>query len=150
MRNISFSPPDISEAEIAGAVSALRSGWITTGQKTKLFEERIAAYCGTNRAVCLNSCTAALELTLRLLGVGPGDEVITSAYTYTASASVIAHVGASIVLVDTADGGFHMDYGKLADALHYLQRIVHIAFADAESFGQGLRVLLKLLDAAGE
>ena len=117
MRKISFSPPDISEAEIAGAVSALRSGWITTGQKTKLFEERIAAYCGTNRAVCLNSCTAALELTLRLLGVGPGDEVITSAYTYTASASVIAHVGASIVLVDTADGGFHMDYGKLADAI---------------------------------
>lgn len=117
MRKISFSPPDISEAEIAGAVSALRSGWITTGQKTKLFEERIAAYCGTNRAVCLNSCTAALELTLRLLGIGPGDEVITSAYTYTASASVIAHVGASIVLVDTADGGFHMDYGKLADAI---------------------------------
>ena len=117
MRKISFSPPDISEAEIAGAVSALRSGWITTGPKTKLFEERIAAYCGTNRVVCLNSCTAALELTLRLLGVGPGDEVITSAYTYTASASVIAHVGASIVLVDTADGGFHMDYGKLADAI---------------------------------
>ncbi len=115
--NISFSPPDISEREIEEVVSALRSGWITTGPKTKEFEKRIAAYCGADRAVCLNSATAALEMTLRLLGIGPGDEVITSAYTYTASASVIHHVGAKIVLVDVEPGTFHIDYEKLASAI---------------------------------
>lgn len=115
--SISFSPPDISEQEIEEVVSALRSGWITTGPKTKEFEKRIAEYCGTSRAVCLNSATAALEMTLRLLGVGPGDEVVTSAYTYTASASVIDHIGAKIVLVDTAPGSFTIDYDKLADAI---------------------------------
>lgn len=110
---IPFSPPDIGEEEITEVVDALRSGWITTGPKTKEFERQIAAYCGTNRAVCLNSATAGLELVLRILGVGPGDEVITSAYTYTASASVIQHVGAKIVLCDTQKDSYEMDYTKL-------------------------------------
>jgi dTDP-4-amino-4,6-dideoxygalactose transaminase len=117
MRDIPFSPPDITEMEIKAVAEALRSGWITTGPKTKLFEQKIAEYVGTARAVCLNSATAAMELTLRILGVGPGDEVITSAYTYTASASVIHHVGAKIVLVDTAPGSYEMDYEKLAEAI---------------------------------
>jgi dTDP-4-amino-4,6-dideoxygalactose transaminase len=101
MKNIPFSPPDITDAEINEVIQALKSGWITTGPRTKLFEQKIAEYLGVNKAVCLNSATAAMELTLRILGIGPGDEVITSAYTYTASASVIDHVGAKIVLVDT-------------------------------------------------
>ncbi len=117
VRDIPFSPPDITEKEIEAVTEALRSGWITTGPKTKLFEQRIAEYVGTPRAVCLNSATAAMELTLRILGVGPGDEVITSAYTYSASASVIQHVGAKIVLIDTAPNSFEMDYEKLADAI---------------------------------
>lgn len=116
-RQIPFSPPDITEEEIAAVADALRSGWITTGPKTKEFEREIAAYCGTDRAVCLNSATACMELTLRLFGIGPGDEVITSAYTYTASASVIDHVGAKIVLVDTAPGSYEMDYDALASAI---------------------------------
>ncbi|KAA9013828.1 DegT/DnrJ/EryC1/StrS family aminotransferase [Niallia endozanthoxylica] len=117
VRNIPFSPPDITDAEIEEVIKAMKSGWITTGPRTKEFEKRIAEYVGTNKAVCLNSATAAMELTLRILGVGPGDEVITSAYTYTASASVIDHVGAKIVLVDTAPDSFEMDYAKLADAI---------------------------------
>jgi dTDP-4-amino-4,6-dideoxygalactose transaminase len=117
IKNISFSPPDISDAEIDEVIQALKSGWITTGPRTKLFEQKIAEYLGVNKAVCLNSATAAMELTLRILGVGPGDEVITSAYTYTASASVIDHVGAKIVLVDVAPDSFEMDYSKLADAI---------------------------------
>jgi len=92
MRNISFSPPDISESEINEVVAAMRSGWITTGPRTKQFEMNIAQYCDTSHAVCMSSATAALEMTLRVLGVGPGDEVITSAYTYTSSAAVIYHV----------------------------------------------------------
>lgn len=116
-KNISFSPPDMTQAEIDAVAAALRSGWITTGPKTKEFEREIAAYCGTEKAVCLNSATACLELTLRLFGIGPGDEVITSAYTYTASASVVAHVGAKIVLVDTAPGSYEMDYERLAAAV---------------------------------
>lgn len=116
-KKIPFSPPDITEAEIGEVAEALRSGWITTGPRTKEFEKEIAAYCGTGRAVCLNSATACMELTLRLFGVGPGDEVVTSAYTYTASASVIAHVGARIVLVDTAPGSYEMDYEALAAAV---------------------------------
>ena len=108
--NIKFSPPDISEDDIKAVEEVLRSGWITTGPKTKLFENEIAKYCGTTRAVALNSATAALELTLRVLGIGPGDEVITSAYTYTASCSVICHVGATPILVDTFPGSFEMDY----------------------------------------
>ncbi|MBD7964917.1 DegT/DnrJ/EryC1/StrS family aminotransferase [Fictibacillus norfolkensis] len=117
LRNIPFSPPDIQEAEIEEVIKAMKSGWITTGPRTKELEKRIAKYVGTNKAVCLNSATAAMELTLRILGIGPGDEVITSAYTYTASASVIEHVGAKIVLVDTAPDSFEMDYSKLADAI---------------------------------
>ena len=96
--NIPFSPPDISEREIESVVETLRSGWITTGPKTKEFEKQIAAYVGTERVVCLNSSTAAMEMTLRLLGIGPGDEVIVPAYTYTASCSVICHVGATPVM----------------------------------------------------
>lgn len=115
--NIPFSPPDIGEEEINEVVDTLRSGWITTGPKTKKFEQEIAAFCNTNKAVCLNSATAALELTLHLLGIGAGDEVITSAYTYTASASVICHVGATPVLVDVAPGSYEMDYDKLETAI---------------------------------
>ena len=116
-RSISFSPPDITDVEIAEVVQAMKSGWITTGPRTKLFEQKIAEYVGVKKAACLNSATAAMELTLRILGIGPGDEVITSAYTYTASASVIHHVGAKIVLVDVAPDSFEMDYSKLADAI---------------------------------
>lgn len=117
MRNIPFSPPDISEKEIQYVTDALRSGWITTGPKTKLFESEIAKYCETDKAVCLNSATACMEMTLRLLGVGAGDEVITSAYTYTASASVICHVGATPVLVDTQPDSYFMDLEKLEQAI---------------------------------
>lgn len=115
--NIPFSPPDITDVEINNVVEVLKSGWITTGPKTKEFERKIADYCTTNRAICLNSATAGMEMTLRVLGIGPGDEVITSAYTYTASASVIHHVGAKIVLVDTAEGSYQMDYEKLREAI---------------------------------
>lgn len=114
---IPFSPPDVGEAEIAEVAEALRSGWITTGPRTKTLEKQIAAFCGTGKAVCLNSATACMELTLRVLGVGPGDEVITSAYTYTATASVICHTGATPVLVDTAPGSFEMDYDRLYEAI---------------------------------
>ena len=116
--DIAFSPPDITEIEINEVIDTLRSGWITTGPKTKLFERKIAEYTNTSKAVCLNSATAAMELTLRLLGVGAGDEVITSAYTYTASASVIHHVGAKIVLVDTARDSYQMDYDQLEQAIN--------------------------------
>ena len=114
---IPFSPPDISEAEINEVVDTLKSGWITTGPKTKLFEKKIADYINTSKAVCFNSATAAMEMTLRLLGIGAGDEVITSAYTYSASASVIHHVGAKIVLVDTAKDSFHLDYNQVEQAI---------------------------------
>ena len=117
MREIPFSPPDISEAEINAVAEVMRSGWITTGPKTKTFEKEIAEYCKTPRAVCLNSATAALEMTLRLLGIGEGDEVITSAYTYTASASVIQHIGATIVLADVAEGSFEMDYDAVENLI---------------------------------
>lgn len=123
-REIPFSPPDITDREIEAVVEVLKSGWITTGPKTKLFEKKIAEYVGVPRAVCLSSATAAMELTLRLLGVGPGDEVITSAYTYTASASVIHHVGARIVLVDTAPNSYEMDYEKLADAITERTKVI--------------------------
>ena len=115
--NISFSPPDITDVEINNVVEVLKSGWITTGPKTKEFERKIAEYCNTNKSICLNSATACMEMTLRLLGIGEGDEVITSAYTYTASASVIHHVGAKIVLIDTAKDSFQMDYEKLEEAI---------------------------------
>lgn len=116
-KKISFSPPDITNKEIENVIEALKSGWITTGPKTKEFEERIAKYCGTEKAVCLNSQTACQEMTLRVLGIGPGDEVITSAYTYTASASVIEHVGAKIVLIDTQKDSYEMDYDALEEAI---------------------------------
>lgn len=115
--NIPFSPPDISEEEINEVASALRSGWITTGPKTKKLEKIIAEYVGTNKCVCLNSQTACAELALRVMGIGPGDEVITSAYTYTASASIICHVGAKLVLVDTQVDSLEMDYEALENAI---------------------------------
>ncbi|MDD3409965.1 MAG: DegT/DnrJ/EryC1/StrS aminotransferase family protein, partial [Eubacteriales bacterium] len=115
--NIQFSPPDITDLEIAEITAALKSGWITTGPKTKLFEKKIAEYCGVPKTVCLNSATSCLELILRRLGIGAGDEVITCAYTYTASASVIDHVGAKIVFIDVEPGTYHMDYKALADAI---------------------------------
>lgn len=115
---VPFSPPDIGQLEIDKVVEVLKSGWITTGPKTKEFENAIAEYCKTEKAVCLNSATAALEMTLRVLGIGEGDEVITSAYTYTASASVIDHVGAKIVLVDTAKDSFEMDYDKISELIN--------------------------------
>ena len=114
---IPCSPPDVGEAEIEQVVEALRSGWITTGPKTKELERQVAQFCHTSRAVCLNSATAALELTLHQLGIGPGDEVITCAYTYTASASVVCHVGAKLVLVDCQPDSFEMDYDALENAI---------------------------------
>lgn len=117
IKNIPFSPPDISHEEIEEVIEAMKSGWITTGPRTKKFERKIAEYIGVNKAVCLNSATAALFLTLCILGIGPGDEVITSPYTYTASASVIHHVGAKIVFVDTAADSYEMDYVKLEQAI---------------------------------
>lgn len=116
-KKISFSPPDITEEEIQEVAAAMRSGWITTGPRTKELERQVAAFCNNTNAVCLNSATAALEMTLRVLGIGPGDEVITSAYTYTASASVVAHVGAKLVLVDTAEDSLEMDYAALEAAI---------------------------------
>lgn len=117
VRVIPFSPPDISEAEVAEVAETLRSGWITTGYRTKQLENRIAAWIGTEKCVCLNSQTACAEMALHILGIGPGDEVIVPAYTYTASASVIAHVGAKIVMVDSQDGAFEMDYDALEAAI---------------------------------
>lgn len=124
MKKIPFSPPDMSEAEINEVAEALRSGWITTGPKTKEFERLIALCCQTEQAVCLNSATACMELILRVLGVGQGDEVITPAYTYTATASVTCHVGAKVVMVDTAPDSFEMDYDKLADAITEKTKVV--------------------------
>lgn len=115
---IPFSPPDITEAEANEVRDALLSGWITTGPRTKELERQIASYCHTDKAVCLNSATACLESVLRVLGIGPGDEVITSAYTYTASASVICHVGAKVVLIDTKKDSWEMDYDMMADVIN--------------------------------
>ena len=124
MKKIPFSPPDMSEAEINEVAEALRSGWITTGPKTKEFERLIAMCCQTDQAVCLNSARACMEVILGVLGNGPGDEVITSAYTYTATASVTCHVGAKVVMVDTAPDSFEMDYDKLADAITEKTKVV--------------------------
>lgn len=121
---IPFSPPDITEEEIAEVVDTLRSGWITTGPKTKEFERQIAQYCHTERAVCLSSATACMEMTLRLFGIGPGDEVITSAYTYTATASAICHTGARLRLVDTAKDSFEMDYDQLEDLITPATKVI--------------------------
>ena len=116
--NISFSPPDITEEEIQAVAEALRSGWITTGPRTKEFEREIAEFCGSKRAACLNSATACLETALRLLDIGPGDEVIVPAYTYTASASVVCHVGAKLVLIDVGKGTYQLDYDALDAAIN--------------------------------
>ena len=124
LRNIPFSPPDMTEAEVNEVREAILSGWITTGPKTKEFERLIALCCQTKRAVALNSATAAMELTLRVLGVGLGDEVIVPAYTYTATASVVHHVGAKIVMVDVASGSFEIDYERIADAITERTKVV--------------------------
>ena len=121
---VSFSPPDMSQLEVNEVAEAIRSGWITTGPRTKEFENLIAMCCQTEKAVCLNSATACMELVLHLLGVGPGDEVITCAYTYTATASVTCHVGATVVMVDTAPGSFEMDCSKLADAITERTKVI--------------------------
>lgn len=114
----------MSQLEVSEVAAAISSGWITTGPRTKEFEKQIAAYCHTDKAVCLNSATACMELVLRVLGVGPGDEVITSAYTYTATASVTCHVGAKVVMVDTKPESFEMDYDKLADAITERTKVI--------------------------
>ena len=124
LRNIPFSPPDMTEAEVNEVREAILSGWITTGPKTKEFERLIAICCQTKKAVALNSATAAMELTLRVLGVGPGDEVIVPAYTYTATASVVHHVGAKIVMVDVAPDSFEIDYDRIADAITERTKVV--------------------------
>lgn len=121
---ISFSSPDITEQELHEVNNVLMSGWITTGPRTKEFEKLIAMCCQTERTVCLNSATACMELILRVLGVGPGDEVITSAYTYTATASVTCHVGAKVVMVDTAPNSFEIDYDKLAGAITERTKVI--------------------------
>ena len=122
--NIPFSPPDMTEAEAKLASEAILSGWITTGPKTKEFERQIAAYVGTSKAVCLNSATAAMEMALRLIGVGSEDEVIVPAYTYTASASVTQHVGCKLVLVDSQKDNVQMDFDKLADAITEKTKVI--------------------------
>lgn len=116
-RNIPFSPPDITEAEIQEVCEVLRSGWITTGPKTKELEKRLAEFCNTNKAICLNSATSAEELNLRILGIKEGDEVICPAYTYTATAAAAVHVGATVKFIDCQKDGFHMDYDKMEEAI---------------------------------
>ncbi|WP_295589360.1 DegT/DnrJ/EryC1/StrS aminotransferase family protein [uncultured Methanobrevibacter sp.] len=115
--NIPFSPPDITDEEIEEVIAALKSGWITTGPKTKELEKQITAYCGSDKTVCLSAATTALEMTLRLLGIGEGDEVIVPAYTYTATCSVVCHVGATPVIVDSQIDREEMDYSQMRDAI---------------------------------
>lgn len=121
---IPFSPPDITDLEVQEVVNTLRSGWITTGPRTKTLEKRLAEYIGIDKCICLNSQTACAEMALRLLGVGPGDEVIVPAYTYTATASVVCHVGAKLVLVDSQPGTFEMDYNLLAEAITKRTKVI--------------------------
>lgn len=121
---IRFSRPDITQEEIDEVIDTLKSGWITTGPKTKLFEKNIAKYCQTSKAVALNSATACMEMTLRVLGISPGDEVMTSAYSYSASASVIVHVGAKVVLVDSGKESFHIDYDAIADQITEKTKVI--------------------------
>lgn len=123
-RNIPFSPPDMSLLESEEVKKAIMSGWITTGPRTKEFEKRISEYVGTNKTVCLNSATAAMEMTLYVLGIGPGDEVIVPAYTYSASCSVICHVGATPVMIDCAKDSFEMDYDQLADLITEKTKVI--------------------------
>lgn len=124
LRNVPFSPPDMTEAEANEVRDAILSGWITTGPRTKKLEKIISDYVGTKKTVCLNSATAAMEMVLHVLGVGPGDEVIVPAYTYTASASVVAHVGATIVMVDSQKDNVEMDYDKLADVITEKTKVI--------------------------
>lgn len=127
---VPFSPPDISEAEIEEVVAALRSGWITTGPRTQLLGEKVAEYCGTPKAICLNSQTACAEMALRILGIGPGDEVITTAYTYTATAAVVCHVGAKLVLVDTLPDSLCINYDQLENAINeHTKAIIPVSIA---------------------
>ena len=121
---IPFSPPDITDLEIEEVANALKSGWITTGPKTKELEREIADFCGVSRAVCLGSQTACAEMTLRLLGITAGDEVITCAYTYTATASVVCHVGAKLVLVDTQESSLEMDYNQLENLITEQTKVI--------------------------
>lgn len=124
MMNIPFSPPDITQGEIEEVANALRSGWITTGPRTKELERQVAVYCGTERAVCLNSQTACAEMALHVLGIGPGDEVIVPAYTYTATASVVYHVGAKIVMVDCQSDSLEMDYDLVEAAITERTKVI--------------------------
>ena len=124
LMNIPFSPPDITQAEVQEVANALLSGWITTGPKTKELEHRVAACCGTDYAVCLNSQTACSQMTLRMLDVGPGDEVITTAYTYTATASVVCHVGAKLILIDTQKDSLEMDYDAMEAAITERTKVI--------------------------
>ena len=123
-RNIPFSPPDMTEAEVNEVRDAILSGWITTGPRTKKLESIVSEYVHTEKTVCLNSATAAMEMVLHILGVGPGDEVIMPAYTYTASASVVAHVGATIVMVDSQKDNVEMDYEKLAEVVTERTKVI--------------------------
>lgn len=123
-RTISFSPPDISEAEINEVAEALRSGWITTGPRTKKLEKEIAGWIGTDKCVCLNSQTACAEMALHILGIGKDDEVIVPAYTYTASASVIDHVGAKIVMIDSQKNSLEMDYDAVEAAITERTKVI--------------------------
>ena len=116
--NIPFSPPDITEEEIQAVADVMRSGWLTTGPKTKELERQMAQFCNVNRGACLNSATACLETALRLFEIGEGDEVIVPAYTYTASASVVCHVGATLRLVDVCKGTYHIDYDMLESMIN--------------------------------
>lgn len=124
MRNIPFSPPDMTELEVEGAAEAIRSGWITTGPKTKEFERQIAEYCGVSKAVCLNSQTACAEMALHVLGIGPGDEVIVPAYTYTASAEVVCHVGAKLVFSDVQKDNLQLDYDRLEALINEKTKVI--------------------------
>ena len=124
LRNIPFSPPDMTEKEAALVRESILSGWITTGPKTKELERQISEFVHTDKTVCLNSATAAMEMVLHLLGVGPGDEVIVPAYTYTATASVVAHVGAKVVMVDSQKSNVEMDYDQLADAITERTKVI--------------------------
>ena len=122
--NIPFSPPDISQDEISEVIDTLKSGWITTGPKTKKFENEITKYCGSDKTVCLNSATASIEMTLRILGIGEGDEVILPAYTYTATCSAVCHVGATPILIDSQKTTEEMDYELMADAITEKTKVI--------------------------
>ena len=122
--NIPFSPPDITDEEIEEVIAALKSGWITTGPKTKELEKRISEYCGSDKTVCLSAATTALEMTLRLLGIGEGDEVIVPAYTYTATCSVICHVGATPIMIDSQTDREEMDYSQMRDAITEKTKVI--------------------------